>query len=59
MTARVIGRQGPESWRVAFSGEEPFEAWLEREGHIPLPPYLQRDDDAQDRERYQTVIAQR
>jgi S-adenosylmethionine:tRNA ribosyltransferase-isomerase len=57
MTARVIGRQGPESWRVAFSGEEPFEEWLEREGHIPLPPYLQRDDDEQDRERYQTVIA--
>jgi S-adenosylmethionine:tRNA ribosyltransferase-isomerase len=57
MTARVIGRQGPESWRVAFSGEEPFEAWLEREGHIPLPPYLQRDDDVKDRERYQTVIA--
>lgn len=57
MTARVIGRQGPESWRVAFSGEEPFEAWLEREGHIPLPPYFQRDDDVRDRERYQTVIA--
>lgn len=57
MTARVIVRQGPESWRVAFSGAEPFDAWLEREGHIPLPPYLQRDDDMQDRERYQTVIA--
>jgi len=57
MTARVIGRHGPESWRVAFSGEEPFESWLEREGHIPLPPYLQRDDEVGDRERYQTVIA--
>jgi len=57
MTARVIGRQGPESWRVGFSSEEPFDAWLEREGHIPLPPYLLRDDDARDRERYQTVIA--
>jgi len=57
MSARVITRQGPESWRVAFSGKEPFAAWLDREGHIPLPPYLQRDDDAGDRERYQTVIA--
>jgi len=58
MSARVITRQGLESWRVAFSGSEPFDVWLEREGHIPLPPYLQRDDDALDRERYQTVIAE-
>lgn len=57
MTARVITHQGPESWRVVFAGAEPFDTWLDREGHIPLPPYLQRDDDAQDRERYQTVIA--
>jgi S-adenosylmethionine:tRNA ribosyltransferase-isomerase len=26
-------------------------------GHIPLPPYIQREDTAQDRERYQTVFA--
>jgi len=26
-------------------------------GHIPLPPYIHRDDDATDRERYQTVFA--
>ena len=26
-------------------------------GHIPLPPYLEREDDAADRERYQTVYA--
>ncbi len=29
----------------------------EAHGHIPLPPYIQRDDTAQDRERYQTVFA--
>lgn len=58
MSARVITRQSVETWRVAFSGIEPFDLWLEREGHIPLPPYLQRDDDARDRERYQTVIAE-
>ncbi len=32
---------------------------LERIGHMPLPPYIDRPDDAVDRERYQTVYAQR
>ena len=30
---------------------------LEQHGHVPLPPYIQRDDAASDRERYQTVFA--
>ena len=30
---------------------------LKRHGHVPLPPYLERDDEALDRERYQTVYA--
>jgi S-adenosylmethionine:tRNA ribosyltransferase-isomerase len=30
---------------------------IERIGHIPLPPYIKRPDDAADRERYQTVFA--
>lgn len=57
MTATVRARLDAESWRIEFTGAEPFESWLEREGHIPLPPYLQRDDDLTDRERYQTVFA--
>lgn len=32
---------------------------LERIGHMPLPPYIDRPDDSADRERYQTVYAQR
>jgi S-adenosylmethionine:tRNA ribosyltransferase-isomerase len=32
-------------------------AALERHGHIPLPPYIRRDDALADRERYQTVYA--
>jgi len=32
---------------------------LERFGHMPLPPYIQRTDTAVDRERYQTVYARR
>ena len=30
---------------------------LEKHGHMPLPPYLERDDEPLDRERYQTVYA--
>jgi S-adenosylmethionine:tRNA ribosyltransferase-isomerase len=30
---------------------------VEAHGHVPLPPYLRRDDDASDRERYQTIFA--
>ena len=57
MTAVVRSRCQSENWLVEFTGDEPFNIWLEREGHIPLPPYLQRDDCQVDRERYQTVVA--
>jgi S-adenosylmethionine:tRNA ribosyltransferase-isomerase len=30
---------------------------LERHGHMPLPPYLDREDEPLDRDRYQTVYA--
>ena len=30
---------------------------LDRHGHVPLPPYIERDDEPLDRERYQTVYA--
>ena len=57
MTAVVRSRCVSENWLIEFIGDEPFNLWLEREGHIPLPPYLQRDDCSVDHERYQTVIA--
>jgi S-adenosylmethionine:tRNA ribosyltransferase-isomerase len=31
--------------------------WLDRYGHIPLPPYIKRQDAPSDSERYQTVYA--
>lgn len=33
------------------------EKWFERNGHIPLPPYIRREDDDTDSERYQTIYA--
>lgn len=35
----------------------PVEEALERHGRVPLPPYIERDDEPLDRERYQTVYA--
>jgi len=43
--------------RVEAVGESSLEELSEREGHVPLPPYIRRGDDEQDRERYQTVFA--
>lgn len=33
------------------------EAWLDRNGHIPLPPYIRRADSKADEDRYQTIYA--
>lgn len=39
------------------SSELPVGEAIERFGHVPLPPYVQRRDEAADAERYQTVFA--
>ena len=53
-TATVTGRDG-EFFELEFDG--PVETILEQHGHVPLPPYIERPDEAADRERYQTVFA--
>lgn len=35
----------------------PVEQMLDEVGHIPLPPYIQRNDELADKERYQTIYA--
>jgi S-adenosylmethionine:tRNA ribosyltransferase-isomerase len=42
---------------IEFAPVVDFFAALERIGHIPLPPYIHRDDATDDRERYQTVYS--
>lgn len=54
--AQVLGRQ-KSLFELGFS--EPVLPLLERVGHMPLPPYIDRPDEGSDRERYQTVYAQR
>jgi S-adenosylmethionine:tRNA ribosyltransferase-isomerase len=55
--AEVTGRQD-DLFEVRFLHTESALALLEQYGHIPLPPYIEREDTPADRERYQTVFAQ-
>ncbi len=43
--------------RVRLAGEGGDDAVIARRGAVPLPPYIAREPDAADRERYQTVYA--
>ena len=43
---------------LRFSPTPDFHAILDKIGHMPLPPYIHRDDTADDRDRYQTVFSQ-
>lgn len=52
--AEVTGRKD-NLFELSFNIEGHLLEVLEAVGHIPLPPYMQREDQASDRERYQTV----
>ena len=43
---------------LRFSTTQDFHAILNKIGHMPLPPYIHRDDSPEDRDRYQTVYSQ-
>jgi S-adenosylmethionine:tRNA ribosyltransferase-isomerase len=49
--------QGRRTVRLWTSDPGGVAAVVDRIGHIPLPPYIKRDDRPADRERYQTVYA--
>lgn len=57
LEAEIIARGEFGERTVRFSGEDDLFAAFERIGHVPLPPYIKRADQAADRERYQTVFA--
>jgi S-adenosylmethionine:tRNA ribosyltransferase-isomerase len=57
LEAEVVARGGFGERRIRFAPEADFFARVERLGHVPLPPYIAREDRAADRERYQTVYA--
>ncbi len=56
VSAEVLGRQG-EFYELRFPDCDDVLALLEREGSVPLPPYITHAPDAGEGERYQTVYA--
>lgn len=57
LQAEVIERGEFGARHIRFVPVADFFAVVEKIGHIPLPPYISRDDSSNDRERYQTVYA--
>jgi S-adenosylmethionine:tRNA ribosyltransferase-isomerase len=57
LQAEIIGRGEYGERTLRFEPVKNFFALLEQLGHVPLPPYINRKDRREDRERYQTVYA--
>ena len=58
LEAEVVGRGDFGLRRVRLQARSgSVEDAIDRLGHVPLPPYIQRQDNALDRETYQTVYA--
>jgi S-adenosylmethionine:tRNA ribosyltransferase-isomerase len=57
LVAEVVAREGFGERRICFDSVQDFWGMLDRFGHVPLPPYIAREDRASDRDRYQTVYA--
>lgn len=57
LIAQVVGRGTFGERRIRFDPVPDFFERVERLGHVPLPPYIAREDRSGDRERYQTVFA--
>ena len=58
LEAEVIGRGDYGVRQVRLKAREgTIEDAIDRLGHVPLPPYIRRADEAADRETYQTIYA--
>ena len=59
LNAEVISEDSFGERTLRFAPTPNFHDILNKIGHIPLPPYIHRDDAPEDRERYQTIYAAR
>ena len=57
LVAEVVHRGTFGERRIGFEPVANFFELIERFGHVPLPPYISREDRSADRDRYQTVYA--
>ncbi|MBU3071503.1 tRNA preQ1(34) S-adenosylmethionine ribosyltransferase-isomerase QueA [Aestuariicella sp. G3-2] len=56
-TELIVVARHEALFELKFPADQPVLEVLERIGHMPLPPYIDRDDVGDDRERYQTVYS--
>jgi len=61
LEAEILGRGelGLRTVCLRSHNDQSVDANVERLGHVPLPPYIDRPDESSDRERYQTVYARK
>ncbi len=60
LVAEIVGHAGEGGVLevvLTARGTSDVDAAIEAVGHVPLPPYMHRPDEREDRERYQTVFA--
>lgn len=57
LECEIVGRGEFGERTIRFAGAGDLYEEFEKIGHVPLPPYIKREDRAADRERYQTVFA--
>src|SRR5205807_2630344 len=57
LKGKIIARGEFGERTLRFDPVPDFFAAVEALGHVPLPPYINREDRAEDRERYQTIYA--
>lgn len=57
LEAEIVAAEEFGERTLRFKPNPEFRAILDRIGHMPLPPYIHRDDTAEDRDRYQTVFS--
>ena len=57
LSAEVVSRGEYGLRRIRLTAKGDVTQAIERLGHVPLPPYISREDEPADRERYQTIFA--
>ena len=54
----MITSKGRRGQFYQLHHEQPWLALMEEQGHVPLPPYIERHDEGEDLQRYQTVYGE-
>ncbi|HTT09109.1 MAG TPA: tRNA preQ1(34) S-adenosylmethionine ribosyltransferase-isomerase QueA [Gammaproteobacteria bacterium] len=59
ITARILERRPDDLFLLEFEATCDLHQIMDRVGRVPLPPYIAREDDATDVDRYQTIYGRR